>query len=250
MYRFKSILNSVLRNGIFSTCSILIQILFVKVGLKENIQLGANKYFLRKKNSDIPVFKQIFMDGEYDIHINFEPKIIIDLGANIGLATAFFNNRFPKSRIIALEPDKNNFNQLLKNISSDKIKALNLAIWSKNEDLQLIKNKKHNDWGIQVKSISDVNYQSSVKGITMEELISLEKIKSIDILKIDIEGAEEELFKGDIHWLEIVKVLIIELHDSFIPASSNNFFVAISKLKKFDFYMHGENIIIKNRSFE
>ena len=63
------------------------------------------------------------------------------------------------------------------------------------------------------------------------------------IIKIDIEGFEEDLFSKNLEWVDLFPLLIIELHDWMLPKSSNskNFLQAISKLNR-DFVYIGENI--------
>jgi len=103
--------------------------------------------YLRTKSSDIQVFYQILFNQEYDIQLEFKPEIIIDLGANIGLASIFFSNRFPNSKIIAIEAAKNNFEMLSKNTKEySNIIAYHRAIWYENTDLT-IKDNKLGEWG-------------------------------------------------------------------------------------------------------
>ncbi len=70
---------------------------------------------VRPKTSDFSTFRQIFMDHEYDFKLLDVPNIIVDAGANIGLASLFFAQRFPSAKIFALEPDHSNFEMLMKN---------------------------------------------------------------------------------------------------------------------------------------
>jgi FkbM family methyltransferase len=250
MNRFDSIVKSIRRNGFLKTLTILFQIGMLKLGLRSCMRFQGRKYYLRKSSSDLPVFRQIFMDGDYDIHVGFTPKVIVDLGANIGLASLYFHERFPDARIIALEPDKGNFKQFITNVSHYvNIKPLNLAIWSESKSLHLVQNKNFGEWGMQVSSNKVENSNEMVDAISIPKLMELEGVTGIDILKIDIEGAEYELFK-DASWLVNVRVIIIELHDAMVPSSSNTFLAEVSKLERFDFGAKGENIIVYNRSFQ
>lgn len=61
---------------------------------------------LRKNTTDYDTFEQVFLQQQYAIRIPFVPQFIIDGGANIGLASAYFAHRFPAATIIAVEPDK------------------------------------------------------------------------------------------------------------------------------------------------
>ena len=70
--------------------------------------------FLRLKTSDIEVYGKIFAGQEYRFEALKQPKVIVDAGANIGLASVFFANAFPEATIIAIEPEETNFTLLKK----------------------------------------------------------------------------------------------------------------------------------------
>ena len=94
----------------------------------------------------------------------------------------------------------------------------------------------------------NMNLKGSISTITIDEIMKILNVKKIDILKIDIEGAEHELFKNNYDtWLPNTRCLIIELHDRMRNRSSQNFFKAISK---YDFsYSHqGENLVFINNN--
>ena len=93
---------------------------------------------LRKETSDLRTFYQVFVNNEYDIKVPFDPKIIIDGGANIGLFSILISNRFPQSKIIAIEPDSENFKLLEHNLSGyPTVSCENAGIWSKNTSLKV-----------------------------------------------------------------------------------------------------------------
>ena len=64
---------------------------------------------LRLFGSDIPTFKKIFIEQEYDINLLREPKSIIDAGVNVGFTSVYFANKYPDCRILAIEPEASNF---------------------------------------------------------------------------------------------------------------------------------------------
>lgn len=71
---------------------------------------------IRNNPSDHSVFTQIFILEEYNIKIDNEIKTIVDCGANIGLSSLFFLSKYPNATLIAIEPEKNNFNLLRRNL--------------------------------------------------------------------------------------------------------------------------------------
>ena len=205
-----------------------------------NVLIPKYKYSieLRNNTTDICVFYQVFLARSYDIYYGIEPKLIIDCGANIGLSAIYFKNRFPNAKIIAVEPEKSNFELLKKNTEKyTNIFCVQSGIWNKSANL-IIKDDSVGNWGFLVE---EVNYQSNdiIPAISINDIIDKYGINQIDILKIDIEGSEKELFEMNFeNWLKITKVLIIELHDGLKPGASKSFFKAISR---YDFHMSRKN---------
>jgi FkbM family methyltransferase len=207
---------------------------------------------VRKNTSDFAMFKQIFIDKEYDFPLGFIPKTIIDAGANVGFASIWFAINFPNSKIIAIEPEKSNFAVLLKNTSSFKnITGLNLALWNKKTKLNifdtgfdhcgyLVENKKN---------FKKTKIVGSTSTTTIIDLMKNFRLKKIDLLKIDIEGAEKEVFDNcSKEWIGKVNSIFIELHDRLKKGSDSNFFKAV-KNQDFKTSKSGENfVLVRNRS--
>lgn len=69
-------------------------------------------------------------------------------------------------------------------------------------------------------------------------------IDRIDILKVDVEGAEREIFSGDCDkWIDSVGMFIIEFHDRLAPGSSAAFYHALYPRRFFQFF-RGENAFV------
>jgi FkbM family methyltransferase len=180
------------------------------------------KMGVRYWNSDLRVFYQIFIEENYYFFPNgFKPNVIVDLGANVGYSTLWYRKYFPHAKIIALEPEANNFKILLNNIESKEgISALQKAIWHKDEELY-IKNPEALSWSFETSKLKEKNSQRIV-GITIDSLMSQFEIDKIDLLKIDIEGAEFDLFSNEpLIWLEKVGAIMIETHDKKRPGTSD-----------------------------
>lgn len=123
----------------------------------EVISIGVNGYkntfHLRNKTSDIATFYQCIFNAEYDIKIDFEPKVIVDLGANIGLTSTFFKKRFPQAKIIAVEPESSNFEIMQKNTAGlDNVSLHQAGVWSKSAHL-LVEDKGYGHYGFTVKEV-------------------------------------------------------------------------------------------------
>ena len=104
-------------------------------------------FYLRLRTSDIPTFDQIFINKEYLFKTSNDPKVIVDAGANIGLSTIFFANKYPESKIIAIEPENDNFKILKMNVSPyTNVIPLQAALWNKNKEINLVDPGQGN-WG-------------------------------------------------------------------------------------------------------
>src|SRR5688572_29263736 len=77
-----------------------------------------NSITLRKKTSDIALFKQMLVHEEYKFKCPFTPRFIIDAGANIGLSALFFAREYPEATIVPVEVDGGNFDLLQHNTRS------------------------------------------------------------------------------------------------------------------------------------
>jgi FkbM family methyltransferase len=199
--------------------------------------------FLRKKSSDIPTFDQVFVNAEYDYKINIVPEIIIDCGANVGLSTLFFKRKFPSAQIIAIEPEESNYQSLVKNtLAYKEVTPVKAGVWPKTAMLEVVDEWNFGNWGFVCKE-TDVKTDTSVSAISIPDLMKKFNIEEIDLLKIDVEGTELELFSSDYeYWLPKTKVIMIELHDSYRRGCSKSFFSAIVKYD-FSIYQRGENTV-------
>ena len=190
------------------------------------------------------VVHAIFQFQEYALPIeNFNPSLILDLGGNIGCSAVYFANKYPNAEIYSVEPEKKHFTLLNFNtLFYDRIHAINSAIWNKETYIK-IEDRGFGDLGFMTFETTKDD-PDAMPTVTVKKILSDSGFKQIDLLKIDVEGAEKELFSApDVHdWLSKVKVLTIELHDRMKRGCSYEFFKAMSKYHWF-FAFRGENLI-------
>ena len=204
-------------------------------------------FSMRKNPYDYATFEEVLLREDYNIDFGFEPRTIIDGGANIGLTSVFFANKFPNANIVAVEPEKENFQMLQKNTNSySNISLLNAGIWDHNTFLSVVDEGKGNN-AFTVKEVP-VNTENAIKALSVYEIMKQQDWSTIDILKLDIEGTEKNIFEKNYEsWLPFVRVLIVELHDRMIEGSSESVFNTISKYN-FSKEIKGENHIFFNLS--
>jgi FkbM family methyltransferase len=191
--------------------------------IQRHSQTIKHPVFLRHPSTDLSTYKQIFSDFSYNCELTFEPDIIVDAGANIGLASVYFANKYSNAKIISIEPEKNNFEMLKKNIANYKnITPLNAALWNKNEEVCVIDINRGND-SFQVGK-SAVSNSFKTDGFTIEKNMDMFNLPKIDLLKIDIEGAEKEVFENPTNWLNNVNTIAIELHERLKSGCNRSFY--------------------------
>lgn len=155
--------------------------------------------------SDFDVHDTVFKKREYEVDIP-EPRLIVDAGAHIGLASVWFAKRYPKARIIALEPDAENFRMLVKNTRGLNVEPLQCGLWSSDTSLRIV-NTGAARWSFRV--VEDIH--GTIEGVSMDWL--RRKFGKVDCLKMDIEGSETAVLMNSRGWIDTIDSLIVELHD-------------------------------------
>jgi FkbM family methyltransferase len=172
---------------------------------------------IRVGTSDARAMSDCLLDMQYDVDLGFEPKTVIDLGGNIGCSAIYFANRWPNAKIVVVEPVPANFEILKQNTSYyPNIIPVHAAVHPRRETVQLVVPKK-GFWAAEVvkPGSKGTRESNSAQGIPLDELLNEHAISQVDLLKIDIEGSEAELFANNPHpWLSRTRLIMIELHDN------------------------------------
>ncbi len=206
-----------------------------------------HSFGVRKGTSDTGTFRQVFKEDQYRFNFDEPINSIIDAGANIGLASIVFGNKYPNAKIIAIEPDKGNFELMKKNVSPYNVRPVMAGVWNKSTNLEVI-DHGHGAWAYTVEEVEHPT-KNSIPALSINQIMADSNFDRIDILKIDIEGSEKEVFETDYElWLPKTKYLIVEMHDSMRPGASKSVFSAISKFN-FSFRSRRENLLFTNQDF-
>jgi FkbM family methyltransferase len=199
---------------------------------------------LRPNTSDEAMYSQIFLNDEYGyLGMMRPPTIIVDAGANIGLSSIYFANKYKDAMIIAIEPDGNNFYVLERNtVLYKNIFPVKAALWPQ-EGMVSLRDPGLGECAYQTyRNYASVE-KNNIRCVTVDSILLNYGIDHIDLLKIDIEGAETEVFNDQCDWLSKVKVLIIELHERLKAGCNRAFFAAIKG--HFDYeWTGGENFYL------
>jgi FkbM family methyltransferase len=231
----------------------------LKLLILNRIKLNDFEVKIRKRTSDLIVFHQVFLLQNYNlksvINYLFKDKklIVFDLGANVGFFTIKSLLEFNINKIYCFEPEVGNIQQLennTKNISKEKLEIVKCAISNEKRFINF-KIEAGSEWGGRIDEDSTKGVYK-VETVIYNEFLKERNINNVDILKIDIEGAEKYIFnnKDNCKFIENTGIIIIELHESFSPGCSRDFFDAINYwLPKWRLYIRGENIVIVNLEY-
>ena len=211
----------------------------------------------RPKSSDAETFGEIFRDGAYDLSSLKQydrvmaryrrlvaagrAPVIIDAGANVGAASAWFSYAFPEARIRAVEPDPENAAVLRLNARHrPRIEVIEAAIGSRAGQVAL-SNPDDQAWSVQ----TERSASGGIAVTTIPDILARnDEAESLFMVKVDIEGFEADLFQENLDWLDTVEVVIIEPHDWLMPGAgtSRNFQKAMVE-RDFEMVISGENLI-------
>ncbi len=182
---------------------------------------NGNSVYYRPGTSDMTLMYEIlFKSGhksEYYLPTGFNPKVILDIGANIGITSIYFVSKFPNAKIFSFEPLPENYEILKKNTENYKnIKVFNFGLGKKDEMLDIFLSNDSENFGggsffPEAGGVSTEKVECEIKNIH-DVLVEL-KIKGIDLIKIDTEGAEFDILTSlNKEYLSSVKWITGELH--------------------------------------
>ncbi len=200
------------------------------------LQIGSftREFYFRPDSSDTGAILQIFNDNAYDLRklrrftelMDFarykmaagKRPLIIDAGANIGASTVYFSTECPESLVIAIEPEAMNFQFLVENTKGLNVTALPCAVSASPRRLRVV-DVGEGYMGYRTEQAStQVANDQIVSSVTLNELCDAHQNDCFPfIAKIDIEGAEKELFSKNTEWVARMPLIIIELHDWLMP---------------------------------
>jgi FkbM family methyltransferase len=172
--------------------------------------------YVRSGTSDLSSFKQIFIKEEFKNLKKIDRKIetIIDAGSNCGHVSIYLSKLFPNAKIIAIEPDTSNCSVIRKNIKHYKnIKLLKGGVWHSDSNLKIF-NPDTKNWSFRVEEVKES--EGDFKGYNLKTIMNKYNFKKIDILKMDIEGSEKNVFEKNYkYWLSKTKLGFVEVHERY-----------------------------------
>lgn len=192
---------------------------------KDGLNIGmfkSGKYRFSARKIDWPGVREVFFEDEYRILNNLDLNIknprIIDLGSNIGGFAISAFNRWPDASVISVEAAHDTFEVLKRNREiNQKLDwhVVHAGVWD--HDGELVLDRKNTSIGHRV---SDSEDGERIPSLRLNTILNDHDWSHVDLIKMDIEGAEEVVIPDIANFLHKVSVLIIEVHTDRIDAAN------------------------------
>ena len=168
----------------------------------------AHPITVRPGSQDVGAIMNNVVRQEYgQLDATFVPATVVDAGAYIGDTAAYFLTRFPSARVLALEPNRESYKRAYQNLGAygDRVVLLDRALWDRETELRLS--------GGQTGAAITADGDHVIQTITIPEIMSRLNVDTIDLLKLDIEGAESTVVPSGVGgWLRCIRKLLLETH--------------------------------------
>lgn len=184
--------------------------------------------------------KEFFDDGRLEFRTNSANPVILDCGANVGVSVIYFKRLYPQARIIAFEPDPKVYgclNENLKNNNISGVELVNKAVWNSNDGVSF------GSEGADGGSVYFEGNKIALPSVRLKEILAVEN--KIDLLKMDIEGAEVDVLKDCGSELKKVKYLFVEYHSWLSSEQRLDELLSLLRENGFRYYIHAIGEVVK-----
>ncbi|MGH7086872.1 MAG: FkbM family methyltransferase [Acetobacteraceae bacterium] len=220
---------------------------------------------LRRNTSDLATFEQTFANNSFNLRrlarwreicdlygriAREGTPLILDLGANVGLASLYFAKNWPRAQIIAVEPEAQNYRVTCDNLAGiPNTLPIHAGVASEDGTVRIV-DPRAEAYAMRTE-ITAQGAPGAIPAFSVQSLLRKAVADAIPfIVKIDIEGFERNLFSKNSDWVELFPIIIIELHDRIVPGEgvASNFLRVIAQQNR-DFIVIEDNVIsIRNAS--
>jgi FkbM family methyltransferase len=173
----------------------------------------AHPFYIRLGTTDFGEFCHTVVRRAYRKSLPLHPiKLIIDAGAYIGDSTCWYASQCPDAIIVALEPDPNNFLALTRNVApyGSRVRAQQSALWHENQQLKIVDGGGGS--GMSVRELC-AGETPDCLGVSLQTLIGQLSPGGVDIVKLDVEGEEVNLFAVEFDdWIEKAHTIVVDIH--------------------------------------
>lgn len=184
-------------------------------------KLGQEFAFTVVDRSDFVILNEVLVAESYELPDLADPRTIVDLGANVGASVAFFRLRYPRADIVACEPSPDVFQRLEENVGSMRgVTLRRTAVADRNGSVPF-RVSEHSLTSSMVAGAP--GREIKVESATLDSLLEESSIEQLDLLKIDIEGAEFGVLSA-FSGLDRTRAIAGEVHLDLMPQDLDDFF--------------------------
>ena len=191
-------------------------------GQLAKFQWNGRDVFYRPGTSDPFVLYQVLLKtgekAEYYVPPALAPKVIVDIGSNIGGSILYFRAQFPQARIFGFEPHPESFAILQRNVAGmEGVTVLGCGLGADDRKIAVPTSPNYSSFSTQSPS-PDLAGQTSLTDCEVRhagDCLTELGINQIDLLKIDCEGSEADIFEAlPPGLLQQTKWIVGEMHDA------------------------------------
>jgi FkbM family methyltransferase len=180
--------------------------------------------------SDCAVFQEVFVQEEYVLLTPHAPRIIVDLGSNVGMTVLFWKLKYPDARVIAVEPDPQTFAKLVRTAKQyPDVSCYQCAI-SDHDGEAVLYSYPRESFSSALTNRRDGGIETMVPSYTLDSFRSHTGLAAIDVLKYDVEGAEELIFAQPSS-LAGIHYCVGEVHEDLMSLDANAFVAKFNAFK-------------------
>ncbi|HWE11720.1 MAG TPA: FkbM family methyltransferase [Solirubrobacteraceae bacterium] len=214
--------------------------------LRLTLPSGERRRFYLGDFSQAQALAEVLIHGDYDVTAGADVRTIVDLGANAGQASTLLRDRFPDALIVAVEPDPDTARLAARNLNrGTQTRVIAAAVTDHDGTTPFTRLGKWS-WGSNVIAAwgSSGAPQVEVRSLRLGTLLDEQGIERVDLLKVDVEGAELMALTSD-NGLDRVRWVIGELHPSVLGMPAREALAILQAHGRFPrAWMHGEFVFV------
>jgi FkbM family methyltransferase len=168
---------------------------FLGAAGRMSVEADGARFTVRPRSFDLYILREIFEGRVYEPRrrLSAQPRLVVDLGANIGAFSVWAGMRWSPEKIVAVEMEPENFTLLQENVGDNlgkQVLALQAAIWDCEGSVRI----RRHPINTGMHEVLPEAGEMEVPSLTLRSLLAAAGADRIDFLKVDIEGAEARLF--------------------------------------------------------
>ena len=176
--------------------------------------------------ADLATVGDVLRDGLYEIPDLDDVDVVVDVGSHIGTAILYFHERYPSARIHGFEPDPRSFATLRSNVEALPGVTIDpRAVTGSTGSATFFSSE--NSLASSLVADAGARRPLPVRTVSLDDLMDELGLDGIDLLKLDVEGAEYDVLSSTTR-LGSIRAIAGEVHPELIPCAPDEFFALLT----------------------